>query len=132
VVPGAVRALPEHEANLRAQYATEFAENETMCDWADENRPRKRTKQEAIASGNRVLTGASNKKDEAYHDVDVHTQSLWYHNKIKHTLYDLAHQLANVIKHIFGTIHDKDTSSKVPTIHMAFRSTRGIVPRVSV
>ena len=34
---------------------------------------------------------------EAYWDVDLYTTSLWYHDKILHTLYDNAHQFANVI-----------------------------------
>ncbi len=50
----------------------------------------RRTKKEAIDACNCVLTGASVEKNEPYKDVDIYTTTLWYHDKIKHTMYDLA------------------------------------------
>ena len=66
--------------------------------------PRKRTKTDAVAAGNRVITGRSAEKEEAYKDVDIYTISLWYHDKVKHTLYDLGHQLPNVMKQMFSYV----------------------------
>ena len=114
VLPGAVRALGEgdEEDALRKAYAKEFAAEKRMAEWAGEGPPPKRTKQSAIASGNRVLSGQSKKKEEAFYDVDIFTQSLWYHDKIKHTLYDNAHEFTNVIKQTFNFMMDKNKKNK--------------------
>lgn len=98
VHPGAVRALPLSNTELRTLYKREFSAVEEMVEMADQGRPRKRTKAAAVASGNRVLTGEADAKHEAFKDVDVFTTTLWYHDKIKHNMYDLAHQFANVVK----------------------------------
>jgi len=100
---------PEEDA-LRKRYAEEFANSETMAAWAEMQPPRKRTKKSAIDSGNRVLTKQAKRIDEAYFDVDIYTVSLWYHDKINHTLYDLAHQFTNMIKHTFNWM--KNTTTK--------------------
>ena len=113
VLPGAVRALPETAKSLRDDYKEEFAEVASVWPSAFEPRPAKRTKLNAIASGNRVLRGESRFKDEAYKDVDNYTTSLWYHDKIKHTLYDLAHQFANVIKHMLKYMKNKKKGDKL-------------------
>ena len=100
-----------HEEDaLREEYAKEFRQSPAMLSWHDQERPAKRTKTSAIAAGNRVRSGESSRGDEAYFDVDHYTVSLWYHHKIRHTLYDLAHQFTNVIKHIFNWM--KNTTSK--------------------
>jgi len=36
--------------------------------------------------------------DAAFTDVDIYTTLLHYHDKIKHTLYDNAHEVANAVK----------------------------------
>lgn len=97
---------------LRERYKREFAADEEMQSLADCNPPARRTKAQSVASGNRVLSGEASKKDEAFHDVDHHTMMLWYHDKIKHTLYDLAHEFANVIKHMFNWMKDTTTKDK--------------------
>jgi hypothetical protein len=99
VLPGAVRALPMASA-LRGEYKSEFVNADGVSPSACEPPPAKRTKTSAVASGNRVQRGESTAKEEAFKDVDLYTTSLWYHDKIGHTLYDLAHQFANVIKHV--------------------------------
>ena len=91
---------------LRAEYAKEFEAYPELASLASLPPPDRRTKASAIASGNRVRTGQTNIKDEAFRDVDLFTTSLWYHDKILHTLYDNAHQFANVIKHILIFIHN--------------------------
>ena len=103
---------PEADS-LRKRYAEEFAESPTLVAWAALQPPAKRTKQSAIDSGNRVLTGQATKPNEAYWDVDIFTQLLWYHNKIDHTLYDLAHQFTNMIKHTFGWMKNITSNSTV-------------------
>lgn len=94
--------------------------NAKFSNIADMEPPRKRTKASAIASGNRVLAGAEKAK-EAFHDVDVFTTELWYHDKIKHQLCDLAHQISNVLKTlwswIFGSIADQ---TKFPDTRQAY------------
>ena len=116
VLPGVVRALPEGKDAindaLRKEYEAVFAADADMAAFAGEGRPKKRTKASAVASGNRVRQGEAPEKDEAFKDVDLHTTMLWYHNKIKHTLYDLAHQLANVLKHILKFLKDKQKHDK--------------------
>ena len=75
--------------------------------------PRKRTKTDAVAAGTRVITRRSAEKEEAYKDVDIYTRSLWYHDKIKHTLYDLGHQLPNVMKQMFSYIRNQNKKAKL-------------------
>jgi hypothetical protein len=101
------------EDRLRQRYAREFSESPTLLAWADLPRPPKRTKRSAIESGNRVLTQQSTRHNEAYTDIDCYTQSLWYHNKILHTLYDLAHQFTNIIKHTFNWMKNTTTKNSV-------------------
>ena len=116
VLPGAVRALPEAKDTvndaLREAYAAVFEANDDLAAFAEEGRPPKRNKASAVASGNRVRRGEAKEKDEAYKDVDHHTTMLWYHDKIKHTLYDLAHQLANVLKQILKFSKDKQKQDR--------------------
>ena len=54
-----------------------------------------------------MLQGLGKAKDEAYHDVDIFTTALWYHNKVKDNLYDSAHQFANAIKQLLIYIGNK-------------------------
>ena len=116
VLPGAVRALQdgEEESALKEAYSLQFSEVPQMAAWGAQKNgpPRLRTKAESVASGNRVLTGESTAKQEAYHDVDNNTMQLWYHDKNKHTLYDLAHEFGNVIKQSFSFMKNKTTSQK--------------------
>ena len=64
-------------------------------------------------AGNRVLTGESVERDEPYRDVDIYTTTLWYHDKIAHTMYDLAHQFGNVIKHMLTYIRNTNKKGTV-------------------
>ena len=80
--------------DLRNAFLVDFEEVPDAAVAADEGRPRKRTKTEAIASGNRCQQANATKaakKKEAFHDMDVYTTSLYYHDKIRDTMYDLAH-----------------------------------------
>lgn len=97
VIPGAVCHLPNSHP-LGVAYAEEFSNYPALALLAEEGKPTQRTKREAIDAGNRVLTGESRAKDEPYNNVDLYTTHLWYHNKIQHTLYDGAHELANTIQ----------------------------------
>ena len=112
VLPGAVRALPTDEDDLQKQYEEEFVQADDVALFSSMERPTKRTKTSAIDSGNRTAQGVSKEVDEAYKDVDIYTTSLWYHDKIKHTLYDLAHQFANVVKHILKYMKNKKKADK--------------------
>ena len=112
VLPGAVRALPPDEDDLRKQYEEEFAQADDVGLFSSMERPAKRTKTSAIDSGNRAARHESKEVDEAYKDVDIYTTSLWYHDKIKHTLYDLAHQFANVIKQLLKYMKNKKKADK--------------------
>lgn len=108
----------EEEDALRHMYKTEFEANEQMVAWVtgDANhraRPRKRTKTQAIADGNAVLNRDASRADSAFYDVDLHTQMLWYHNKILHSLYDLAHEFANIIKQSFNFMKNTNKKGKV-------------------
>ena len=79
----------------------------------------RRTKKDAIDAGNRVLSGASVETNEPYKDVDIYTTTLWYHDKIKHTMYDLAHQFGNVIKHMLSYIRNTNKKGKLKFSHEA-------------
>ena len=110
VLPGAVRALAPDDTELRELYKEEFALLPAVASLADKTRPGRRTKASAIAAGNRVLTGQSKPNQEAFSDVDIYTTHLWYHDKIQHTLYDQAHQLANVMKQLLQLFRGKTVS----------------------
>jgi len=110
VLPGAVRALAPDDTELRELYKEEFALLPAVASLADKTRPGRRTKASAIAAGNRVLTGQSQRNQEAFSDVDIYTTHLWYHDKIQHTLYDQAHQLANVMKQLLQLFRGKTVS----------------------
>jgi hypothetical protein len=94
-LPGAVRTLPMGHP-LRAEYAEEFKEYEPLAMLASLPRCRKRTHASILASGRRVLNGAE-EKNEAFKGVAEFSR-LWYHDIAKHTIYDLAHALANMVK----------------------------------
>jgi hypothetical protein len=94
-LPGAVRTLPMDHV-LREEYAEEFKEYEPIAVLASLPRCRKRTHSSIIASGKRVLAGAE-EKGEAFKGVSEWCR-LWYHDIAKHTIYDLAHALANMVK----------------------------------
>ena len=57
--------------------------------------------------------------NEPYKDVDIYTTTLWYHDKIKHTMYDLAHQFGNVIKHMLSYIRNTNKKGKLKFSHEA-------------
>jgi hypothetical protein len=95
-LPGAVRTLPMgHE--LRAEYAEEFKDYGPIAILATLPRCRKRTHASILASGTRILNGRSEQKNEAFKGVAEFSR-LWYHDIAKHTIYDLAHALANMVK----------------------------------
>ena len=63
---------------------------------AELTRCRKRKHASIIASGERALAGAV-EQDEAFKGVSEFNR-IWYHDIAKHTIYDLAHALANQVK----------------------------------
>jgi hypothetical protein len=120
VVPGALWALDqtrESDKDLMTSYKREFKHTYEggvpTNELGEEGPPRKRTKKQAVDAGNRVLTAKSAEKEEAYKDVDIYTTSLWYHDKIAHTMYDLAHQFGNVIKQMLNYIRNTNKKGKV-------------------
>jgi hypothetical protein len=120
VVPGALWALdPNHglTKDLIKTYKKEFKHTYEVGvptnEAGEAGPPRKRTKKEAVKAGNRVLSGESAEKKEAYRDVDIYTTDLWYHDKIEHTMYDLAHQFGNIIKHMLNYIRNTNKKGTV-------------------
>ena len=101
---------------LRGLYRKEFHANEEWAQLAHLECPAKRTKESAIASGNRVQQGAAKKKDEAYHDVDIFTVALWYHDKVKDNMYDNAHQFANAIKQLLIFLGQSPLQHDTPSV----------------
>jgi hypothetical protein len=95
ILPGAVRTLPMGHP-LRAEYAEEFQEYDPIACLASLPRCRKRTHASILASGRRARDGAD-EKTEAFKGVPEFAR-LWYHDIAKHTIYDLAHALANMVK----------------------------------
>ena len=92
---------------LRGTYDEVFAADSHLQHLAYEQRPAKRSKAESIDTGNRVQQGELKADSAAYTDVDYHTISLWYHDKNKHTIYDLAHEFSNVLKQMMSFIKNK-------------------------
>ena len=70
VVPASVRALPRN-SDLRAAWALEYRNDDTIKQYATMPMPGRRTKAEALASAGRVLRKESKKKDEAFATVSV-------------------------------------------------------------
>ena len=95
ILPGAVRLLPLNHP-LRTLYAKEFEAYEPLAMLATLPRCKKRTHSQIVDSGRRVLNGAP-VKEEAFKGVSEFTR-IWYHDIAKHTTYDLAHALANMVK----------------------------------
>ena len=94
-LPGAVRQLPARHP-LRAKYAQEFQTYEPIAMLAELQPCRKRLHRSIVASGQRVLDGAT-EQEEAFKGISEFVR-LWYHDVGKHTIYDLAHALANMVK----------------------------------
>ena len=110
ILPSAVTALAPGDP-LRGAYEKEFAADPDLSGLATLGRPRTRTRRGAIASGNRCETGAGTEHNEAFKRVSVFMQVLPYFDVTKHTVYDLAHTIANVVKLLFAIICNKKDSS---------------------
>jgi hypothetical protein len=76
----------------------EFHRDITLKSLARMVKPARRTKEEALASGDRVMRGVSLKKDEAFANVSVFSEVLEYHDVTKHSKVDLAHTIGNALK----------------------------------
>ena len=103
VLPAAVRGATD--VDLRKRYQHEFRHDETLSVLADENRPHKRRKSDAINAGRRAqgpfASKAAAKRGtaaEAFTNVSVFSELLPYHDVTKHNFYDLAHTFANYMK----------------------------------
>jgi hypothetical protein len=104
-LPGAVQRLPDNPAHpSRKLYKKEFARVTTkqlhIGDLAGKKRPRARTHASSIESGRRVQAREAKETDEAFKGVDVYSKLLPYHDKQRHTIYDLAHNGANTVKDV--------------------------------
>ena len=107
IVPSSVRALGKHHP-LRAAWHKEFADDSVLKEQAKQSRPRFRTKLEALESGARVMAkpSKSKKKEEAFHSVSVFSELLEYHDVVKHSKTDLAHEVGNVVKLVVRQVSD--------------------------
>lgn len=77
---------------------SEFHRDATLKSLAHMVKPARRTKEEALASGSRVVRKMSLKKDEAFANVSVFSELLEYHDVTKHSKVDLAHTIGNALK----------------------------------
>ena len=111
VIPGAVRLL-EKDHPLRAEYARTFKKFPKLERLSTLPKPARRSKRSALAAGRKVETGASKKDDEAYSGVDVFSELLPYHDKVKDTVYDCSHQGANVLKQSFKAMSNRTKKDK--------------------
>jgi len=107
IVPSSVRALGKNHL-LRAAWLKEFANDSVLKEQAKQSRPRFRTKVEALESGARVMAkpSKSTKKEEAFHSVSVFSELLEYHDVVKHSKTDLAHEVGNVVKLVVRQVSD--------------------------
>ena len=110
VLAAAVCALPNGDP-LREQWKKEFEADEDMALLADARKPKRRQKKDVRASVKRLQQGAA-WKDEAFSDVSVFQELLPYFDVTKHTIYDLAHTFANVIKLLFSIIANKKNTKE--------------------
>lgn len=97
ILPASVRLLPK-TSDLRFKWSREFHLDLTLKSYATMAKPAKRTKEQALASGGRVMRKETAKKDEAFANVSVFSELLPYHDVTRHSKCDLAHTLANAIK----------------------------------
>lgn len=107
IVPSSVRALGKNHP-LRATWLEEFAKDSVLKEQAKQPKPRFRTKVEALESGARVMAkpSKSTKKEEAFHSVSVFSELLEYHDVVKHSKTDLAHEVGNVVKLVVRQVSD--------------------------
>ena len=107
IVPSSVRALGRNHF-LRAAWLKEFANDSVLKEQATQSRPRFRTKVEALESGARAMAkpSKSTKKEEAFHSVSVFSELLEYHDVVKHSKTDLAHEVGNVVKLVVRQVSD--------------------------
>ena len=107
IVPSSVRALGKNHL-LRAAWLKEFANDSVLKEQAKQSKPRFRTKVEALESGARVMAkpNKSTKKEEAFHSVSVFSELLEYHDVVKHSKTDLAHEVGNVVKLVVRQVSD--------------------------
>jgi hypothetical protein len=67
-------------------------------------KPVKRTRQEALAAGERVQRKQSKKTEEPFVSVTPFSELLEYHDVTKHTKTDLAHTFANTVKMLSNAV----------------------------
>ena len=103
ILPASVRLVPMN-SELRRIWELEFDRDPTLKSYANMAKPARRTKEEALASGGRVMRNEANKKDEAFANVSVLSEVLNYHDVTKHSKTDLAHCLANALKLLLGQV----------------------------
>ena len=89
----------------------EFSRDQTLAALAFLGKPAKRSREEAIAAGERVQRKQSKKKDEPFMSVTPFSELLDYHDATKHSLTDLAHTFANTVKQLSNAVSNQ-TSKK--------------------
>jgi hypothetical protein len=112
IMPGACQFLgwSAEDQELRDEYAETFAENDEWAEMATEDRPAARTHDDAVAEGKLVASGRKTRKESAFVDLDVFSELLPGWNKVEQTKYDLAHELGNIVKHVFSFIRNRKGS----------------------
>jgi hypothetical protein len=66
----------------------------------------------SVQEGRLVAAGHLDAGGATYKDVDVLSELLPYWNKINNTIYDLAHEFANVVKQALNYIKNKGKNNK--------------------
>jgi hypothetical protein len=79
----------------------------SLCALASKTAPGRLTREEALDWGRKVQREEVAGNISPYVDVDVFSRFLPYHDKIRHVKYDLAHEIANIIKQVFSFIGNR-------------------------
>lgn len=140
--PTFVCLLPVRDA-LRAACKHQFKDHPDLSDWHEATPPQKMTTARALASGQRVQSGESKEKDEAYKGIcriynicdfenasphfaeifsvlcagpDVFTDNIPEYDKCRRVAADMAHAVLNFAKDLFGLVANNG--------HMALKASK--------
>lgn len=132
ILPSAVMALPPADP-LRQRFKREFRYDAEVAGLADAGPPRKRTRQRIVAAGRRVLSGESDPSDEPFYAVPCFIRKIDYFGRPEHTVYDLAHTIANFVKLLISVLTNKAGKKKAkftPSVRSEERNTRRRFPEL--
>ena len=124
IMPGAVRGLKKGD-NLRAEHKREFKKT-LLYSLSDETWPSARKHATSTAEGNQrhdafvqhLVSGSSKsvistwRREFAYHTRDVFSRKLLYWDMTQQIIYDLTHENANIVKHIFQWTTNSGSNGK--------------------